>query len=90
MTGHNIGGTLDLAALAALTDRDVTFDVTLDVTLERHAANRHRPQDAATIRAAIHELAARGYGDYQIAQTTQLSVDYIRRTLGSPRTSDAT
>jgi hypothetical protein len=39
----------------------------------------HRPHDAETIRAAIHELRNRGFGDYQIAETTQLSVDYVRR-----------
>jgi hypothetical protein len=71
--GRNIGGVLDLAALAALTDRDVT--------LARHAT-RHRPKDPEALRAAIHELRSRGLGDYDIAAATGMSVEIVRRTLG--------
>ena len=71
---RTLGGTLDLAALAALTRRDVTA--------ERH---QHRPQDAQTMRIAIHELRARGFGDYDISAATGLSVEYVRRVLGEPR-----
>jgi hypothetical protein len=44
-------------------------------------ATNHKPQDAETMRAAIHELRARGFGDHEIAGATQLSVDYVRRIL---------
>jgi hypothetical protein len=71
---RTLGGVLDLAALAALTGRDETA--------ERH---RHRPEDAQTMRAAIHELRSRGLGDYDIAAATGLSVEYVRRVLGEPK-----
>lgn len=43
--------------------------------------DRHRPQDAAAMRAAVHELRSRGYSDYGIAAATGLSVKYVRRVL---------
>lgn len=53
-------------------------------------AAQHRPRDAREIRVAIFELHSRGLGDHAIASATGLDVAYVRRTLGSPRTSDAT
>lgn len=47
--------------------------------------DRHRPQDAATMRAAVHELRSRGYSDHTIAAATGLSVEYVRRVLGEPK-----
>lgn len=46
--------------------------------------DRHRPQDAAAMRAAVHELRSRGYSDYGIAAATGLSVKYVRRVPGDP------
>jgi hypothetical protein len=51
-------------------------------------ANLHRPQDGATIRAAINELRNRGYSDHQIAASTALHVDYVRRVLGKRMADD--
>ena len=79
MTHRNIGGEIDLAALTALTDRNVT--------IEHH---QYRPQDVSTMRAAIHELCDRGFSDHQIAQTTRLDVQYIRRILGQRPTANDT
>jgi hypothetical protein len=42
----------------------------------------NRPKDAQAIRAAIHELRNRGFGDHEIAAATALSVEYVRRVLG--------
>ena len=45
----------------------------------------NRPHDAEAIRAAVHELRNRGFGDHGIAQATQLRVEYVRRVLGERR-----
>ena len=71
---RTLGGTLDLAGLAALTGRDLES--------QRH---RYRPADPEAIRAAIHELRSRGLGGADIAAATGLSAEFVRRTLGEPK-----
>lgn len=44
----------------------------------------HGPRTGAEIRAAVHELAARGMSDYDIAHATDLAVELVRRMLGEP------
>ena len=46
-------------------------------------ARLNRPRDIASIRAAIHELANRGLGDYEIASACELAVEQVRRILGA-------
>jgi hypothetical protein len=50
----------------------------------------NRPQDAQAIRATLHELRGRGFGDYEIASATALSVEYVRRVLGERQLQEAT
>jgi hypothetical protein len=45
-------------------------------------ATLNRPLDVQAIRAAIHELCNRGFGDHEIAGATALSVEYVRRVIG--------
>ena len=47
----------------------------------RARATAHQPRTADEIRAAVVELSARGYGDYEIAQATEQSVEAVRRIL---------
>jgi hypothetical protein len=48
-------------------------------------ARLNRPRDREAIRAAIHELASRGMGDYEIASACELAVEQVRRMLAEPR-----
>ncbi len=50
-------------------------------------ATRHRPRAAAEMRVAIHEMAARGMGIYEIAVAAGLAVDAVRQILGPPTPS---
>jgi hypothetical protein len=45
-------------------------------------ARLNRPRDHDEIRVAIHELASRGMGDYEIASACELAVEQVRRMLG--------
>jgi hypothetical protein len=55
------------------------FEASADVYSFRATINR--PADARTMRVAIHELRNRGLGDYEIANATALSVQYVRSVL---------
>lgn len=46
-------------------------------------ARLNRPRDHDEVRVAIHELASRGMGDYEIARACELAVEQVRRMLGS-------
>jgi DNA-binding NarL/FixJ family response regulator len=43
---------------------------------------KHRPQTREEMRAAVHELASRGYTNHSIAHATGLSVEAVRKMLG--------
>ena len=45
-------------------------------------ARLNRPRTADEVRVAVHELAARGMGDYEIARACELAVEQVRRILG--------
>jgi hypothetical protein len=44
-------------------------------------ARLNRPRDNDAMRAAVHELASRGLGDYEIARACELAVEQVRRIL---------
>jgi hypothetical protein len=46
------------------------------------AARLNRPKSREDIRAAVHELGGRGFGDYEIARACELHVEQVRRILG--------
>lgn len=48
-------------------------------------AQLHRPRTREELRAAVHELTARGMTDYAIAAATGLAVEQVRRVLGERR-----
>lgn len=46
--------------------------------------DRHRPQTQTDMADAVRDMAARGLTDHTIAAATRLSVEQVRRLLGSP------
>jgi hypothetical protein len=44
-------------------------------------ARLNRPRTHDEVRVAVHEMAARGMGDYEIARAFELSVEAVRRFL---------
>jgi hypothetical protein len=48
-------------------------------------ARLNRPRTADEVRVAVHELAARGMGDYEIASACELAVEQVRRILAELR-----
>ena len=46
-------------------------------------ARLNRPRTHDKMRIAVHELAARGFTDYEIAFACELAVEQVRRMLGS-------
>jgi hypothetical protein len=59
-----------------------TIGGTLDYRAMLLKATRHRPRTASEMRVAIHEMAARGMGPYEIAVAAGLAVTEVRRILG--------
>ena len=47
-------------------------------------ARVHKPRTSEAMRAAIHEMAARGMREHEIAVATELAVSEVRRILGPP------
>lgn len=54
-------------------------------TIVEDRARVHAPSTTEELRAACHDLHARGFSDHDIATATRLSTEAVRRLLGQRR-----